>query len=335
MRLALIVGLGLACTPVWAQAGGGKMLPKDHPAVEPKGKRQGASRLTASVAGQTANAGGTAERRNFIDHEIFGRMSRDRIPHAPIAGDHEYFRRIHLDLTGRLPSPEDTAEFVRSTDPQKRDKLADRLLKSPGFLAKWTYWFCDLAQVNSNRLGTDGRNLFYQYIYDFLHMDRAYDEVVAEMLTTRAASNYYVGPASYLVRWVVIGDTCEDEVHEDTSDEIAIWTAKHFLGINLQCISCHDGKRHLEKINTHLAGRTRAELWKQAAFFGKTRILRRTEIATTRDEYSIDDKGPGYNAAGRSVVRIPRGAKVSSSLGSSSPERSRAQDSRCGKSSRA
>lgn len=130
-------------------------------------------------------------------------------------------------------------------------------------------------------------------------------------MTARASSNWYIGPASYLARWVVIGNTCADTVHEDTSDEIAIQTARHFLGLNLQCVSCHDGLHHLEKINLWLAGKKRRELWQQAAFFGKTRVLRRVEIATDRDEYSIDDKGEGYDAGARSVVRMPRGGKGS------------------------
>lgn len=303
------MSLVLAATASLVLAQKPEMLPKDHPAIPSKGKLGEAARLTAAAGGQAVGPASPVPRKNFIDEHIFSKMANDRIPHAPLTSDYEFLRRVHIDLTGRLPEPVETEAFVRSKEPDKRDKLVDKLIQSPGFLAKWTYWFSDLAQVNSNRLGTDGRNLFYQYIYDFLHMDRPYDEVVSEMLTTRAASNYYVGPASYLVRWVVIGDNCEDEVHEDTSDEIAIWSAKHFLGVNLQCISCHDGKRHLEKINTWLSARKRSELWKQAAFFGKTRILRRTEIATTRDEYSIDDKGAGYDASGRSVVRIPRGGK--------------------------
>lgn len=307
MLRVLSVAPALAASLLLAQKPG--MLPKDHPAIPSQGKLGEATRLTVSVGGQAARPASPVPRKNFIDEHIFAKMAKDGVPHAPLTDDHEFFRRVHIDLTGRLPEPAETEAFVQSKQPDKRDKTIDKLIQSPAFLAKWTYWFSDLAQVNSNRLGTDGRNLFYQYIHDFLHMDRPYDEVVSEMLTTRAASNYYVGPASYLVRWVVIGDNCEDEVHEDTSDEIAIWTAKHFLGINLQCISCHDGKRHLEKINTWLATRKRDELWKQAAFFGKTRILRRTEIATTRDEYSIDDKGKGYEAGGRSVVRIPRGGK--------------------------
>ncbi|MDX1983945.1 MAG: DUF1553 domain-containing protein [Bryobacteraceae bacterium] len=298
LAVFLFAILGLAQNP----------LPKDHPEVK-RGRRQQASRLTAEIAGGASAKASPVSRRNFIDEHIFGRMEKDRVPHAPLAGDYEFFRRVHLDLTGRLPKPEETRAFASSSDPDKRDRLIDKLTQSEAYKAKWAYWFSDLAQVNSNRLGTDGRNLFYQYIYDFLHLDRPYNEVVEEILTTRAASNYYIGPASYLVRWVVIGATCTDTVHEDTSDEIAIWSAKHFLGINLQCVSCHDGRGHLEKINPWMATRKREELWKQAAFFGRTRILRRAEVQTTKDEYSIDDKGEGYDARARSVVRVPRNGK--------------------------
>ena len=46
-----------------------------------------------------------------------------------------------------------------------------------------------------------------------------------------------------------------------------------------------------------------------AAFFGKTNVLRRTEVSTAQDEYSIDDNGPGYDPSARSVIRVPRRGK--------------------------
>ena len=73
--------------------------------------------------------------------------------------------------------------------------------------------------------------------------------------------------------------------------------------------SCHDGARHLEKINLYLSQRKREEIWKMAAFFGRTNVLRRTEVSTAQDEYSIDDNGPGYDPSARSVIRVPRRGK--------------------------
>ncbi len=285
-------------------------LPKDHPPVKEASRREKASQLTERVAG-TSPAAPVAPitRKNFIDEHIFGKIERDGIPHAPLASDQEFFRRIHLDLTGRIAEPEKLRAFLASADPDKRDKLIDSIVGSTAYKAKWTYWFGDFAMAAANRIGNDGKNLFYRYLYDNIHLNRPYDEMVRELITANAASNWYVGPASYVARWVVIGDNCADTVHEDTSDELAIHTAKHFLGINLQCISCHDGAHHLEKMNAWLAARKRAELFSMAAFFGKTRVLRRVEVATTQDEYSIDDGGPGYESSARTVVRIPRRGK--------------------------
>lgn len=304
VRLFLLLCGGLSLA---GQAPG--RLPDGHPRLPETGARRKLSELTAAVRGEPAAAAGPVARRNFIDDFIFGAMEKDHIPHAPLASDGEFFRRVHLDLTGRIGDSVEMAKFVASADPGKRDKLVDEITVSHAFKARWTYWFGDLAKSAANRVGNEGKNLFYKWTYDNIHLNRPYNELVKDMLTANASSNWYVGPASYVARWVVIGLKCEDTVHEDTSDELAIQSVKHFLGVDLSCVSCHDGARHLEKINLYLASRKREELWKTAAFFGGTRVLRRVEIATSRDEYSIDDEGPGYDAGARTVVRVPRNGK--------------------------
>src|SRR3989449_11549762 len=87
-----------------------------------------ASRLTEAVAPvlpDSASSTAPDPRKNFIDEHIFSRMERDKIPHAPLAGDEEFLRRAYLDATGRLPSPDQIRSFVRDADPNKRDKLID------------------------------------------------------------------------------------------------------------------------------------------------------------------------------------------------------------------
>jgi hypothetical protein len=286
-------------------------VPPNHPSVSPNANREPnrekAAKLTESFHKDApVVAAAPVKRKNLIDEHLFGKMERDRIPHAPLSTDEEFFRRIHLDLIGHLPEPAELRAFLASSDPAKRDRLIDTLIGSKAWRAKWTYWFGDLAMTAANRVGGEGKNLFYRWIYDNLQVNRPYDELVSDMLTPNAVSNWFVGPASYVARWVVIGATCEDTVHEDTADELAVHSAKHFLGINLDCISCHDGIRHTDKINLWLTRHKREDLWRTAAFFGGTRVLRRVELATTQDEYSIDDRGPGYDPSARSVVRIPR-----------------------------
>src|SRR5947209_4996722 len=49
-------------------------------------------------------------------------------PLPPLADDEAFLRRVSLDLTGKLPSPEEVRTFIADRDPQKRAKLIDRLL---------------------------------------------------------------------------------------------------------------------------------------------------------------------------------------------------------------
>src|SRR5712692_7282096 len=95
-----------------------------------------ASMLTERVApslpvGAKASAD-RVPRRNFIDEHVFGKMERDGVSHAPLASDYEFLRRVTLDLTGRIPSPDEVRTFVADTDPAKRDKLIDKLLALGG-----------------------------------------------------------------------------------------------------------------------------------------------------------------------------------------------------------
>ncbi len=285
-------------------------LPANHPPAPDGARRTHASRLTAEIAGQSpAATSAPVPRKNFIDEYIFGKMARDRVPHAPLASDEEFFRRIHIDLTGRIPGNAELRAFLASNDPNKRGKLIDAIVGSKEWRAKWTYWFGDLAMASANRIGNEGKNVFYRWVYDNFQVNRPWNEFVTDLLTSKAVSNWYVGDSGYVARWVVIGVKCDDYVHEDTADELAIHAVRDFMGVDLNCVSCHDGARHLEKINLWLSRRKRDELFRMAAFFGNTRVLRRVEVATTQDEYSIDDKGPGYDAGARTVVRVARRGK--------------------------
>ena len=51
----------------------------------------------------------------------------------------------------------------------------------------------------------------------------------------------------------------------DTVDEFTVTYSKVFLGLNLACISCHDGANHLEKVNVFLTGKKREDFFRQAA----------------------------------------------------------------------
>jgi len=299
---------------------GQKPMPraKDHP--EPSaGQRKALDELTQRVSPRLpAFPEIPVNRKNYIDDYILAKMKRDNIPHAGLSSDTEFLRRVTLDLTGRLPEVEAIRSFVKDNNPAKRDKLIDSLVDTPvaglrgqlttPFLDRWTYWFGDLFRINDGHL-SKGREVFYDYLYSALQENLPYDQLVREMLAARARSNWANGPVNYLARDYV--NETDDSIinNEDTCDQWAISSYKVFLGVNVECISCHDGAGHLEKINLWLSQKTREEVWNQAAFFAGSRLWR---PYGDYSQFALTEDGKGYDLNSKSVTRIGRHpAKIS------------------------
>ncbi len=271
--------------------------------------------LTEQVASVRPGIGSTdapIENRNFIDEHIFGRIAEDNIPHSPLADDREFLRRAYLDATGRIPEVGDLVVFLEDTDPDKRDKLIDRLVESDEFVARWSYYFEDLFRAG-NRMGF-GKNLFHYWIEEWLRLDRSYADVVTDLLTQGGKSSHSSPGALYFARDFVkaLDDPEQPDAHDlvnraDAIDEFTVTYGKVLLGVNMGCISCHDGAHHLEQVNLFLTSKTRENFFQQASFFGKTRMLMNWENGfQANTEYTVDDVEPGYPTKGESIVRVPR-----------------------------
>src|SRR5262249_53352141 len=155
--------------------------------------------------------------------------------------------------------------FLADTSKDKRAKLIDKLIGSPGFVDKWAYFYMDLVRANGKM--ARGVNLFHVMLKDSFAADRPYDDLARSMMAASAKSNYVVAAVNPIVREHVEGKPGENndqddltKVHQmDTHDEVSILFGKVFLGINLSCIACHDGKGHLEKVNVYLSGKKRSD----------------------------------------------------------------------------
>src|SRR5437868_5750531 len=141
-----------------------------------------------------------------IDSYIFGAMKANNIAPAPKTTDWEFVRRVTLDLTGRIPTPERVFAFVGDTSPNKRANLVNELIASPQWVDKWTMFYGDLFQntVVKSTTGVNrylqGRNAFYQWIKDSLTNNKPYNQMASELITAPAAvSNYDDGRVNYLV----------------------------------------------------------------------------------------------------------------------------------------
>ena len=286
------------------------------PLLGPKpGKEDSAAAVTERVARSLpapSSLPAALSPRNFVDRHIFTRLQQDGVPHAALTSDAEFLRRITLDLTGRIPSPADIRDFAADPAPGKRDRAIDRLLETEEFVDKWAYFFMDLFRANG-KMGR-GQNLFHYWMKENLRVDRSYAEVARDIIASAAKSNHVVAASSVIAREHVQGKPQPDDgldlemVHQlDTHDELNVLYAKTFLGINLSCISCHDGKGHLEKVNVDLSRRRRSDFFRNAGFLGNSRYLMYWEQGKPQSgEFLIDDGNPGYDSKGASMIRVPR-----------------------------
>ncbi|MEQ1827383.1 MAG: DUF1549 domain-containing protein [Pirellula sp.] len=267
------------------------------------------AKLPKPANSNLGNANRDIVRRNLIDEHLFAAMRRDKIPHALMADDYTFLRRVHIDLTGRIPTPEQIATFVSDTDANKRDREIDRLVASDAWVDKWAYWYGDLFRNCANRIGNPATENLDKWIRQSLRDDKPYNQMVTELLTATASGSVWMpdaAPSGYLARLHIPGDTMYSDRHEDTADEIAVQSSKFFLGINFQCISCHGGAGFLEKVDLGLSKKKREDLWAMAAFFGKTRV----RIVPFQDRFTISEDGTGYDCKSASSVRLHRNGEA-------------------------
>ena len=315
----IVIGLVLALTALAQQPARVEQLAPDRfsevhaPLFTPQPSTN-AGPLTELVSAANSGAAHSARpvRRNFVDRYIFDKLERDGIPNAPLSTDYEFIRRVTLDLTGRIPSPTEIRSFVADSDPGKRDALIARLLASEAFVDKWAYFFMDLFRANG-KMGR-GQELFHYWMKENLRSDRPYDDVARSIIAASAKSNHVVGASNVIAREHVQGKPQPDDGRDfgmvqqlDTDDELTVLYGKTFLGINFSCISCHDGKGHLEKVNVWLSQRKRADFYQMASFLGNSRYLMYWEHGKPQSgEFMIDDAAPGYDTKGKSMIRVPR-----------------------------
>ena len=210
-------------------------------------------------------------RQNFIDTILFDRMGRDGVNSAPLSTDAEFIRRATLDLTGRIPSPDDVSRFLADTTPNKRDVLVDALVNTSEYIDKWSMFFGDLyknsafaTNINTYR---GGRDAFHAYIKDAIGSNRSYDRIVTDLIAGNGDS---FNVAEGFANFVVLGNVPMGPA-QDTMDGLAVKVSSTFLGISaIDCLLCHDGRGHLDEVNLWGAQRKRAEAYGMAAFFART-----------------------------------------------------------------
>jgi hypothetical protein len=183
-----------------------------------------------------------------IDRAIEEKVKTEKVALSPRTSDAEFLRRVYLDLTGKLPTPEKAVAFLDSKDAGKRAKLIDELLASKDFGAH----MADVWQALLLPRNTESRRLLglfphlVSWLAEQFNDNVGWDKIARDIITSSGQVNKK-GPTVY---WLANG----------TADKATDNVTRMFMGIQLQCAQCH---------NHPFTEYKRDEYWRMAAFFLK------------------------------------------------------------------
>ena len=210
-----------------------------------------------------------------IDEEILKLLSTLRLPVSPAADDATFLRRITLDLTGRLSTPEAVTTFLTDANPNKRETLVDTLLASDEFNEYWTLQLAKLLRIGAQERNTQGAFVYHQWLAEQIREGVGYDQMARSVILSTGDS-HEVGPANFY-RTV------------DGPREQAEFMSELFMGARLRCANCHN--HPLDK-------------WTQDDYHGLTAIFAKIE-ADQIVEVKTDGKVIHPETREKAVPRIP------------------------------
>jgi hypothetical protein len=157
-------------------------------------------------------------------------------------------RRIYIDAIGRIPTQEEAETFLADRAPDKRSKLINQLLNSPGYTMHMYNWLADMLRVKDD-YGKGAKSYLYEdWLKNQIAMNVSWDHMVRQMLTADGKLNQN-GAAGFLLR--------DAQMPLDGVSNLLTT----FLGANVACAQCHDHP---------FAIWSQHDFYSMAAFFGAT-----------------------------------------------------------------
>jgi mono/diheme cytochrome c family protein len=172
--------------------------------------------------------------QNPVDRFVNAYLRGHRLAIQPAVSDRLFARRAYLDIWGLLPSPEQLAAFVNSSDTAKRNHLVETLLTdNRNYAEHWISFWNDLLRNDEgvNYAGT--RKSITPWLYQALSGNMRYDRFVSKLLDPAQRGD----PDGFLLGVNWRGDI---NASQTPLMQAAQNSAQVFLGINLKCNSCHD-----------------------------------------------------------------------------------------------
>jgi hypothetical protein len=220
--------------------------------------------LVLTLSAGTAAAQAPAERKDMaadvralaerIDKMIEARWKEAGVKPAPPANDHQFFRRLNIDLNGRIPSLTDLRDFIEDDTPDKRPWWIDRVLDYEDLQRTRLFPAHFAAVMRSWMLTGNNANFqiqalqpgFEAWLNEHLTKNTPYDQLVRDLIVSQPLNRGGATPQAFYID------------NENKPENLASATSRVFLGVKLECAQCHPHP---------FAKWTKNQFWEYAAFF--------------------------------------------------------------------
>ena len=182
-----------------------------------------------------------------IDRFVTAKLDKLGLTPSELCTDAEFLRRVSIDMTATLPTPDEVIAFLNDESEDKRTRKIDELLERTAYAAWWTNKLCDFTGCNPKSIASllevareDGyvkASEWYDWIFDRVERNEPYDRIVAGLMLADLSRPDRVP----------IDERSDDTAmpyfwtRESLSEpkDTAMSVAHAFLGIQLQCAECH------------------------------------------------------------------------------------------------
>jgi len=194
-----------------------------------------------------------------LDNFILARLEENELSPSPDAQPQVLLRRLHFDLVGLPPSPEELSRFLVRMNADGIDAAladeVDELLRSPAFGERWGRHWLDVARFGESS-GTEANISFpyawryRDYVIDCVNEDKPFNRFLLEQVAgDLLAYDSNAERARLLIAtgFLAMGPKKLDSVdqrqfHADVIDEQIDTVTLAIIANSVACARCHDHK---------------------------------------------------------------------------------------------
>jgi hypothetical protein len=186
-----------------------------------------------------------------IDNFILAKLDQAGLHPSPEADRATLIRRVTLDLTGLLPTPDEVTAFMNDTSPDAYEHVVDGLLARSTFGEQRARYWLDYARyADTYGLHYDNsRDIwpYRDYVIRSFNANKPFDQFAMEQIAGDLLPMKNLDPliASGYVRLGVSsneGGTISEELRVNIARERTEAFGATFMGLTVGCAVCHDHK---------------------------------------------------------------------------------------------